>query len=388
MPKTIVILLDGTSNEIKANRSNILRLYGCLKKSDQQLVYYDPGVGTLGGEGAWSRLWQKTIELWGMFTGWGIDENVKDAYRFIIDHYDDGKRPDGSEEGRDRIFIFGFSRGAYSARVLAGFIHAFGLIDARNLNLLAYAYRAYKGISEPKDDSFAQIRLYERILRPQKVPIQCLGLFDTVSSVIVSGRFLPQFRTLAFTKANTSVVSVRHAVALDERRSMFRPQLWPEGAKFLRNRFDPEDFVTQDVQEVWFTGVHGDVGGGYPEPDSLLAKIPLHWMIENTQTEGLTYNTRSVNELVLGKREDRDYVAPDPLARRNTSMSTLWWLVECIPRRQPKDNKRRGCLGWYFPLGEMRKVPEGAKIHESVDLRLKRKGEPQPNLPEQHSFVP
>ena len=105
MPKNIVLLLDGTSNEIKENRTNILRLYGTLAKSDDQLVYYDPGVGTLGGN-TWSRLWRKFVEIWGLATGFGLDRNVLEAYQFLVENYD--------RVGRDRIYIFGFSRGAYT----------------------------------------------------------------------------------------------------------------------------------------------------------------------------------------------------------------------------------------------------------------------------------
>jgi len=131
-----------------------------------------------------------------MATGWGLDQNVKEAYRFLIENYDDGKRSDGPDRGRDRIYIFG-------------------------------SYRAYKRINDRKEGTFDEIRLYERILRPDKPPIQCLGLFDTVASVIESGRFGLRLKKHAFTKTNTSVVSARHAVAIDERRTMFRPQLWP-----------------------------------------------------------------------------------------------------------------------------------------------------------------
>ncbi|HFQ15177.1 MAG TPA: DUF2235 domain-containing protein, partial [Rhodobacteraceae bacterium] len=176
MARNIVILLDGTSNEIGSNRSNILRLYRTLAKSDDQLVYYDPGVGTFGADNAWSRSLRQATEIWGMATGWGIDANVKQAYRFLVENY----RHD-AEGGRDRICIFGFSRGAYTARVLAGFLHAFGLIEPRNLNLLNYAYRAYKRIGENGSESaFAEIRLHERYLRPERPQIRLLGLFDTV----------------------------------------------------------------------------------------------------------------------------------------------------------------------------------------------------------------
>jgi uncharacterized protein (DUF2235 family) len=125
MAKNIIILLDGTSNQVSANRTNILRLYGVLEKSSRQVVFYDPGVGTLGDDGAWLALWRKATEVWGLVTGWGLDDNVKRAYRFLVENYDAGHADSGE---RDQIFIFGFSRGAYAARVLAGFLNALGLI--------------------------------------------------------------------------------------------------------------------------------------------------------------------------------------------------------------------------------------------------------------------
>lgn len=381
MPKNIVLLLDGTSNEIKQNRSNILRLYGTLKKDETQLVYYDPGVGTFGADGAWSRTWRKVVEFWGMATGWGLDQNVLEAYRFLVEHYDNGERVDAPDEGRDHIYIFGFSRGAYTARVLAGFIHAFGLVQPRNLNLVEYAYGAYKQIDDRKDDTFEEIRLHERIVRPGRPPIDCLGLFDTVSTVIESGRFLPRLKKHAFTKQNTSVRSVRHALAIDERRTMFRPQLWPTGVSFLKDRFDPDNATPQSVREVWFSGVHGDVGGGYPEAKAGLAKIPLQWMIEQTEAEGLYYKSRTVNEIVLGQREDRDYVAPDPLAKKNDSMSTVWKTLEFLPRLKPEDSARRDIFGWTIPFFEPRHIPEGARLHQSVLDRLEGSTYEPPNLP-------
>ena len=145
MSKNIVLLFDGTSNEISADRTNILRLFGCLRRSDEQIVYYDPGVGTFGAEENWSGLARDAYEIWGLATGWGLDHNVKEAYRFLVEHYDSGPvDADGRHSDRDRIYIFGFSRGAYSARVLAGFIHAFGLMSKYHLNLLDYAYRTIR----------------------------------------------------------------------------------------------------------------------------------------------------------------------------------------------------------------------------------------------------
>lgn len=391
MPKNIVILCDGTSNEIASNRSNILRLFGTLEKSERQIVFYDPGVGTFGAENAWSRLYRKAIEIWGLVTGWGVDQNVKEAYRFIIDNYT-GRTDDDPE--RDRIYIFGFSRGAYTARVLAGFIHAVGLIDRTNLNLLDYAYRAYKRVSdrtsEPGNagsEAFAEVRLYERMLRPDRPPIRCLGLFDTVASVIEWGRFGPRLRSHAFTRANTSVEAVRHAVAIDERRTMFQPQLWPSGGEYRDNPFNRDAAKAQDSVELWFTGVHGDVGGGYPEAASALAKIPLDWMIAETRDMGLHYIPRTVNELVLGQNTAKHYVPPDPFAERNESMNRVWAMLEFLPRRSRKGETggRRSLMGFYVPFFERRQIPPGAAVHRSVIERAARQGGRLPeNVPPDH----
>ena len=389
MSKNIVILLDGTSNEISADRTNILRLYGVLEKSERQLVYYDPGVGTFGAENAWLRFWRKAAEVWGMATGWGLDENVKEAYRFLVENYDRGRRDDGGQE-RDRIYIFGFSRGAYSARVLAGFIHAVGLIEQRNLNLLDYAFRAYKRIGENRESdeerqdrnsSFAEVRLYERMLMPDRPPIRLLGLFDTVASVIENGRYLPRLRYHAFTRKNRSVETIRHAVGVDERRTMFRPQLWPTGGEFWSHHFDPASAKPQDVREVWFAGVHCDVGGGYPEAKSGLAKLPLKWMIDLTRPTGLHYRDRTVEQIVMGTDRGKPYVQPNPAAPPNNSMNWAWAIVEFIPRRRPQGSTRPALFGISIPFFERRAIPEGATIHRSVQDRIRALGTRPPNLP-------
>lgn len=369
MPKNIVILLDGTSNEISANRTNVLRLYGTLEKSAAQLVYYDPGVGTFGAEGAWLSFWRKAVEIWGLATGWGLDQNVKEAYSFLVENYDHG----GKDGERDSIYLFGFSRGAYTARVLAGFINAVGLLEARNLNLLDYAYRAYKAIGE-KPETFAEVRLYERILAPDRPPIRLLGLFDTVASVIEHGRYGPQLRSHAFTRTNPSVESVRHAVAIDERRSLFRPQLWPAGGQYLGNPFNHSAPRPQDVKEVWFAGGHGDVGGGYPEAESALAKMPLAWMIDETGALGLRYRTQTVNDIVLGTNPAKPgYVRPDALARAHDTRTWLWALLEVIPRRGPG--------GWFLPLFSRRPIASTASIHQSVFDRAAAGIALSPNVP-------
>jgi len=390
MPKTIIILLDGTSNQVSANRTNILRLYGVLEKSDRQLVFYDPGVGTLGDDGAWLALWRKATEVWGLVTGWGLDDNVKRAYRFLVENYDSGHRAGSESEARDQIVIFGFSRGAYAARVLAGFINALGLIERRNLNLLDYAYRAYKRIGESGTTGFEEMRLYERMLDTDRPPIRCLCLFDTVASVIESGRFGPRLRSHAFTSRNPSVQSVRHAVALDEHRTMFNATLWPAGGKYRGNPFNIAGEIDQDLREVWFNGCHSDVGGGLPEKSSALAKVALRWTIDQTAPMGIRYVSRTVRSLVLGQGAATNsageaYVAPDGSGSIHESMTPLWALLEFLPRRKAARSRRPGIFGWAIPFFERRGVPEGALLHSSVVRRIERGAPPIPNLPESYA---
>jgi uncharacterized protein (DUF2235 family) len=388
MPKNIVILLDGTSNEVECDRTNILRLYGILAKDAGQLVYYDPGVGTFGADGAWSRFWRKTNEVWGLLTGWGLDQNVKEAYSFLVENYDNGKRKGTKQAERDRIFIFGFSRGAYSARVLAGFIHAVGLIEPRNLNLLNYAYRAYKAIGEDqKQKAFAEIRLYERILNPDRPPIRMLGLFDTVGSVIESGRNGVRLKSHAFTERNSSVEAVSHAVAIDEKRTMFRPQLWPSDQQYWGNPFNSAAAQPQDVKEVWFAGGHGDVGGGYPEAGSALCKVPLLWMIDRAKLCGLNFRTQSINSIILGSKKETKYVAPDALGCSNKTMSVGWSILEFLPRLKPQDSSRPSLFGISLPLFERRCIPQGAKLHDSVIERQKQLGYSPSNIPKKFEVV-
>ena len=112
--KNIVICCDGTGNEISENISNVLKLYRCLRKTPKttphQVVFYDPGVGTLERPDPWRKAWQDTIAVLGLATGYGLDDNILAAYEFLVRNYEDG----------DDIFLFGFSRGAYTVRALAG----------------------------------------------------------------------------------------------------------------------------------------------------------------------------------------------------------------------------------------------------------------------------
>jgi len=146
--KNLVICCDGTGNEISENISNVLKLYRCLRKTDKtsprQMVFYDPGVGTMTEPSTWGR-WKANIKLvWGLATGYGLDDNVLSSYCFLVQHYAPG----------DKIYLFGFSRGAYTVRVLAGLIHKIGLISPEQANLAGsglIAYKQYSGSGRGND---------------------------------------------------------------------------------------------------------------------------------------------------------------------------------------------------------------------------------------------
>src|SRR4051812_43667411 len=118
--RNLIVCCDGTSNEIDANLTNVLKLYRILEKDEEQRVFYDPGVGTIAQLATWGRLKQKLVEVLGLATGYGLDDNILDAYRWLCINYRAG----------DQLFLFGFSRGAYTVRALAGLMNMIGLLTA------------------------------------------------------------------------------------------------------------------------------------------------------------------------------------------------------------------------------------------------------------------
>lgn len=384
MPKNIIICCDGTGNEVGANLSNVLKLFRVLCKNETQVVFYDPGVGTLGSSDAWSRLKSKFHVVFGLVTGYGLDENVRDAYCFLVDTYEEG----------DRVFLFGFSRGAYTIRMLAGFLRLVGLVEKSQRNLSNYALTAYKKAAEQNDFEIAW--RFERIVSTRRVPIKFVGVWDTVSSVIVPrpDRFyIPSRQELPYTKSNSFIEVFRHALAIDERRRMFRPNIWKEPQSFKPNPFSKDEGTPQDIKQVWFAGVHSDVGGGYPESESGLAKYPLRWMIDEAQAHGLLVNTAMYNHVVLGHSREagsRTYVAPDAASLLHNSLTAGWRLLEWLPKRATRIEwpKRRTMLGWYLPRGEPRIIESAARIHASVLERIKRLPYYKPvNVPPPERFV-
>ena len=411
--KNIVICCDGTGNEISENISNVLKLYRCLRKTDKtsphQAVFYDPGVGTLTQPDSWHRFKANFNMVLGLATGYGLDDNVINAYCFLATHYEDG----------DRIFLFGFSRGAYTVRVLAGLIHKVGLISPDQINLAGSGVIAYKKYSsdnpkagrgvttelesteedgpipESRDDQAAQ---FARITSSRWPTIHFVGVWDTVASVIVprTDRLLawPSLEELAFTIQNPSVKIFRQAAAMDERRCMFRLKAWNIPQTFTPNRFNKAQARPQDAKQVWFAGVHCDVGGGYPEAQSAASKYPLLWMIDEAVEAGLAVNPRTVNQLAWGvqrKNSPFHYVAPSVQGQLHHSVTPAWRLLEYLPKKAKYKEwpERKVHFGFYIPNCEPRFIPDGAFIHESVLMRIAESKDYRPvNLPATYERVP
>jgi uncharacterized protein (DUF2235 family) len=314
--------------------------------------------------------------------------------------------------------------------VLAGLIHKVGLIAKQQVNLAGSGLTAYKqfssdtaqpdggldlaqftdgGADDPgpasKDDQAAQ---YARILSARWPTIKFVGVWDTVASVIVPrpDRFyLPSLQVLAFVHRNPSIEIFRQAISIDERRRLFRLQPWKEGGKFWPSRFSPADkWKDQDSLQVWFAGVHADIGGGYPEKQSALSKYPLLWMIEEAVKCGLRVDRRTVNQLGWGRQRKNSpfsYVKPGLLPdpdhpesaawQPHDSMNAAWRALEYFPKADKYKEwpNRKSVLGRYIPDAEPRLIPEDALIHESAIEKIAKDPNYKPvNIPGKYRTIP
>lgn len=367
MARNLIICCDGTGNEIKENQSNVLKFYRLIKKNSAQLGFYDPGVGTISDTNAWARFKNKAKGVFGLATGYGLDKNVLEAYQFLIRNYEDG----------DQIYLIGFSRGAYTVRVLAGFINMVGLLNASNENLCGYALTAYKQASGRNDFGIAW--RFQEVMDARRVTIRFIGCWDTVGSVIVPRPdrwFIPSLEQLPYTQQNSCVQVFRHAMAIDERRRMFRLLKWEESQKFKTNPFVEDDKAEeQDIKQVWFSGVHSDIGGGYPEVESGAAKIPLKWMVKEAEEHGIVFRTRMASRLVDGqppKNSTRHYAAPDADAELHDSTNWAWAILEWFPKssKLKEWKKRISFLGMYLPRSEPRFIGADAVVDSSAYVRM------------------
>jgi uncharacterized protein (DUF2235 family) len=262
--KRLVICCDGTWQQlVSPYPSNVVKLAQSVKPLASgkvpQIVFYDEGIGT------------DSHKLLGAVTGLGIDRNIEDAYRFLSLNYVAG----------DEIYLFGFSRGAYTVRSLAGMIYCAGLLSRPHINRAHEAYELYRNRDvKPRD----QVAVDYRDAYGDRVPITLIGCFDTVGSLGIPG--LPAFKALHEqlnkryrfhdTTLNKGIQNALHAVAIDEIREVF--DVTP-----MKKHPDAEN---QRVIQVWFPGEHGCVGGGTKE-HSGLSDAALQWMMDSSRNLGL-----------------------------------------------------------------------------------------------------
>src|ERR1700733_12705941 len=215
MAKNIVICCDGTGNEFGDHNSNVVKLYSVLIiDGKRQVGYYHPGVGTMGAPTAHNRISETWSVVMGLAFGAGLLANVGDAYRYLMNVYEDG----------DRVYLFGFSRGAYTVRALAGVIHMFGLLCPGNNGLIPYIIRLY---AKRTRNAAGMKNTFEvadgfKLTFCRDCPLHFVGVWDTVSSV---GWIWDPLK-LPYTGQNPEIVNGRHAVSINERRCYFRNNLW------------------------------------------------------------------------------------------------------------------------------------------------------------------
>ena len=300
MSKNIVVLSDGTVQEGgKGHDTNVYKLFRMLEdRTDKQVVFYDEGLGTD---------WRKFT---GNALGAGFSKNLLQCYQFIFENYNAG----------DRIYLLGFSRGAATVRSLASFIHYFGILPKSRPELIKEAYKLYRRgqdevssdllrqtyklfqrgqVDEVKDELNKKATKFVHEHPNQWAQIEFLGVWDTVPALgLVALAGLNTFLGKVFKfnfhsfRLHPSVKNAYHALSIDDDRLWFHPSLWTEKTR-----------EEQIVEQVWFSGAHTDVGGGFNEPG--LSDITLEWMIEKAVCHGL--------RIYLGSRKYWNFiVAPDP----------------------------------------------------------------------------
>lgn len=311
--RNVVICCDGTWNTPEQMDNglpaptNVVKLYNALEKDKNQIAYYHPGVGT--GKGWWDH-------VVGGSTGEGLDRNIMSAYRWLA----------GSYAKDDRIFMFGFSRGAYTVRSLAGLISDYGLLDLSNLegdpnevwNRVGKVFSAYRNSHAFENtDRYAFHNAATGVEPAGKTKIHFVGVWDTVGALGIPEDFAllglfdrPDRYRFHDTTLSELILNARHAVAIDERRASFEPTLW--------SGVDDRDTAKQ----VWFPGVHGDVGGGYVETG--LSDGALDWMLTEAKTCGLAIRSLALKQI----RPDLHGIAHD-------SCSGVFKMLKTQPRAVP-----------------------------------------------------
>ncbi len=339
--KRLIVCCDGTwdrwgraqpTNVVKMARA--IALNGKEKASAQvvpQVVFYHEGVGT----------GNLVDRIRGGLFGYGLDLNVEESYRFLVNNYEPG----------DEIYLFGFSRGAYTARSTAGLIRKCGLLKKTDGDKIGEALGFYR-LRDASADGVEACNFRVRYSHPEPLPpsderyshvvrVHFIGVWDTVGSLGVPLRSLswvPWNNKYKFhdTRLSSSVKNAFHAVSIDERRGSFAPTLW-----------DEVPAPGQRAEQVWFAGVHSEVGGGSSE--SGLSNLALDWMIDRARECGLAFDKEQVGQIKA---------TANPRESVDNSLSGFWRYL--APYTRPMGLTKPGAAG----------PPNSESMHPSVCVKL------------------
>lgn len=321
--KRIVICADGTWNvrdqvdktTRKRRPTNVTKVARAVLPRDtkgvDQVVFYHDGIGTSGG----------LDRLTGGAFGRGIEDNIRNLYRSILYNY----------ESNDELFFFGFSRGAFTVRTLAGFMNRVGLIRKDDDYYIPEIYACYESSASPGAPAWVHAFHNVQGTRPCP-PIKFIGVWDTVGALGAPGFLGQVFNRKKYqyheTGLNPHIENAYHALAIDERRKPFAPDLWRRSGDWNGN-----------LEQSWFPGVHSNVGGS-TSPDGL-ANEALHWMVEKAEALGLGFDNAFLA-----------HYKPCFNSTLHDSMSALYKLVGPHVR----------------PIG--RQVSDGETVHQSAIDRM------------------
>jgi len=322
----IIVCADGTWNSpeedlAKDHPTNILKVARAIaprSQDQQQHVFYDWGLGSYHSS------------IIAGISGNGIHKNILDGYRYIVQNYARG----------DRIFLFGFSRGAYTVRALSGLINNCGIVKRPDANLIQEAWDIYKSPADNKHPDASFAINFRKKHSHQSRKIAFIGVWDTVGALGIPFSFLGFLnRKDEFydTKMGPNVEVARHAIAIDERREDFKPTIWTPRKE-------------TDVRQVWFAGVHSDIGGSYPPDKKTQASTSdtaLKWMMQQAKLSGLKFESHLEKRLTDGTKarlhDSRRHIfrIPKPYERPLIHENIPTRIHESVKTRYLADKKYR-----------------------------------------------
>ncbi|KAJ7097685.1 hypothetical protein C8R44DRAFT_643151, partial [Mycena epipterygia] len=305
--KNLVVCIDGTDNQFGVKNTNVVEICNRITKnspSKPQLTYYNSGIGTYARPSLYSfAYWQQALgSKVDLAFAWRFERIVQGAYRWLSDHYQPG----------DKIYLFGFSRGAHQVRVLAGMIKKVGLMYGGNVEQIPFAYKLY--LSKDHDPAAGALNLKFKGTFSRDTGVHFLGAWESVTSTGLSWREpLPEMTSC------DHICFFRHALAMDEHRVKFLP-FYVNGAN-LPGQKSTAMAESEHVKEVWFAGSHSDVYSNLGTP-------PLIWMEHEAEVAGLVLGPRTISTSYLGQLKLAE--AEDSMRIRTMKMR-LWPLVEWLP---------------------------------------------------------